>query len=628
MELFKKPKSQYSAQQRLFCVTLHLHDQSLYNYLRNEIRLPIPEPRQLRQWLKTDCHNTGINSSVLEALLRKRQQYPEMYKRTCLIVDSVAISQHISYDSEKNELVGFVNFGKGANASVSQEVANEALMFLLVGLDGYWKVPVACFFIRTLTAQAQHQLILDVLHELADNSFETVAITMERNPLNEETCILLGCNFNDSKNLQTHFTLPNSNKNHYIIFDVTKEQQILSDMVEKTGIMLSPEGPVIWQYITDLMSLNKTTVKRACGNHNVESQLMDVKLMINKLGGNVANALNMLEGLKCERFIGSSATASFIKIVDRIFSILTSKIPWGQGDRSPINHINLQQKLCILQETEEYFLSLTTCNNIFVHQSERRQNILGILVNITSLKALLPDLLFKQNYIATQKFSMNHLKILTNRNPGDREKRPTAIQVKRALGHLLSQCGLWNTSEKKELLKNEMCFPSLSISCSYLYLPSPFQEDCVTLPDHIYSSNILDVMLQNSDMYIAGWIVREAFTQLTCNECRWALVTGETPQDFRSAYHLLQVKDCRCYFIPSNGTINHYVLSSLGPSDIFNLKQHIVETDLVTDNHYFQLIRMITSIFYKFRKAYITKVTQARLYRAQVKQILSKPINN
>ncbi|XP_004913093.2 DNA transposase THAP9 isoform X2 [Xenopus tropicalis] len=661
LELYKKPKSQYSAQQRLFCLTLHLHDQLLYRYLKNEIRLPIPDPRQLHKWLKTDDHNAGINSSVIETLLKKRKEQPKMYTSACLIVDTMSICQHLTYDSKNNELIGFVNLGKGANGSISQEVANETLIFMLVGMDSHWSALVAYFFIKTLTAGAQHQLLLGVMHELSDNGFEIVCVTMERHERNEEMCALLGCTFDDPKNLRSSFSLPDSQYKHYIMFDVNKEQQMVSDMLEEAGNILSPEGPVIWQYITDLLSLDKMSLMHTSADQfsvDAEPQLMKIKLMVNKIDSSVANALNVVNDLNLKMFKGSAATVSFIKILDRLFKLLSSRNPWAQGEREAITHSNLLQKMSVLQETEEYLLKLATCDNTFVYQGVRRHYILGLLVNITSLQALLVDLLHKQNYILTNTFSTDHIKKVFNsvRRAGERHKKPTAIQVKHAMDHLQSRCVWLHKYEHSWALKNEMCCAVStvdSVPCSYEHPASLFLEDCVMLPDHTYSSNVLDVMVQNSGMYIAGWIVRKAFNQLTCNQCRLALVTNSMPQDFRNAYHLLQIKDSRSYFVPSNGTIKviflaekslnfmlkdgsfrhkhacHFleysVLSLLGSADVFELKEHASQTAGGIDNHYFDLLRLITWLYYTFRQLYVKRITRAVQYKAHLKQIFTKP---
>ncbi|MEE6481549.1 hypothetical protein FKM82_012900 [Ascaphus truei] len=663
LELFMKPECEYSVQQRLFALTLQLYNPGAYKYLRNTIKLPLPSARKLRQWLKTYCDKPGLNYLVLEALLKKKKENPPLYTRACLVVDTMSIQQHITFDSQQNELVGFVNLGKGADASGSQEVASEALVLMLVGIAGHWKAPIAYFFIKSLTPEAQKQLVLHALHELSDNGFEIVAVSMERHQRNEEMCTLLGCQFTDPRELQTYFSLPDSEHKHYVLFDVSNEQQMIRDMLKDPGTIQSPDGTIMWQYIDNLMSMHKTAAMHTGSNQLSShvaafSQLPKITLVVNTLSNTVAQALAMLQELKYEPFAGCTATVSFIQIIDRLSDILTSKSTRVKGDKGPVNRTNLQHKLDVLQETKEYLLTLTTSDNACLYKCPSAQCILGLLVNITSFMALLPTLLLDQAYVLTHRFSPDHLKIFLNgiQKADGSDNKPTAMNLKRAIRRLLSQCGVWNLYNPQQ---NEISFVHITeddrVPCSFRqHLASPFQQNSVMLPDHYYSSRVLNFMLQNSEVYITGWVVRKAFSQLACDKCRWALVTGDTPQDFRNAYHLLQSKDGGA-FVPSTGTIKtvltaekelhhmlnyqtfkhstfplvleHHVLSLLGSADIFDLKEHITLTELGIDNHHFQLLRLITSLYCALRQAYVVKVTQRIQYQAHVTKILTKPIH-
>ncbi|XP_075064754.1 DNA transposase THAP9 isoform X2 [Mixophyes fleayi] len=646
LELFRKPESEYTAQQRLFSLTLQLNDPLSYRYLKKEIKLPLPGPRRLRQWLKSDRESPGLNSSVLEALLQKKQTHPHLYTRTCIVVDTLSLQQNVTFNSQQNEFVGFVNLGTGGVGSGSQEVANEVLMFMLVGTSGHWKSPVAYFFVKSLTPQAQKQLLVHVLQELCENGIEIVAVLMERNPRNEEMCTLLGCAFTDPCQLQTHFSLPNSDYKHYVVFDVCYELQTVTDTIEELGSIQSADGVIMWQYINDLMNIHKTTC--------MFPQLAKLSLLVNKLSDTVANALKFIQELNTEEFDGFRAIVSFIQIIGRLFDIFNSSSVRIQGDKGPVNHANLEQKLQILQETREYLLTLMTCDNVFLFQTSRAWCTVGLLVNITSITELLPYLLMDQDYVTTYRFQTHHLKEFFNsiRNTcGGSHLNPTALDVKFAVEKLLSEGGFIDLC-----VKNKVCFVHKSIGWNlpgYLQnIPCPFEETSIRLPGHIYSSCLLDVTVNNSEMFIAGWVVRKAFRQLSCNKCRWALVTDDRPQDFTSAYHLLQVKGGTTHFVPSNGTfktvqtaekelyhmlkydyyrhsasalmLEYHVLLTLGPTDIFNLKEHIAQTELNIDNHHFHLVRLLTSLYYALRKPYIAKITEANKLQALVKQTLTR----
>ncbi|KAM3926482.1 DNA transposase THAP9 [Leptodactylus fuscus] len=648
LELFKKPESEYSAQQRMFSLTLQLNDPLAYKYLRKETKLPLPGPRRIRQWLKSNQGGPGINSLVLKALIQKKQTHPQLYSQVSLALGTFSIQQSVAYDSHKNEPVGFVNFGKVGAGSGSHDVANEVLMFTLSGVVGHWNIPIAYFCVKTLTSQAQKQLLVHVLHELCENSFEVVAVSMDRHPLNEEMCTILGCAFTDPWELQTHFSLPNRDYRHYVVFDVGNEMQTITHMIEELGSILSPEGIITWQYITDLMNLPRIIPLMG------DLKLVKMTLLCNKLSETVANALQFIQELNAENVHGTQAIINFIQVIGRLFDIYNSSSVRLQNDKGPINHNNLEQKLQVLQETREYLLTLTTCDNDFLFQTSRAGCIVGLLVNIASLSELLPRLLMDHDYITTYRFRTTYLRECIDciRSTGDSYGRPTALDVNDKIEKLLSQCGFLDSN-----MENNLSFLQTStghsLTGSLQHISYPFEDNSIKLSCHVYQSRLLDVTLQNSEMYMAGWVVREVFKQLSCNKCRWALVSSNAPQDFTSAYHLLQVNGGIAHFVPSNGTVRtiqtaekelcyilkysrckrrisalrlqHHILSTLGPMDIFDLEEHITQTELGIDNHHFQLLRLLTSVYYALREPYINSIKQAYQQRQLVNQTLTRP---
>nr|DBA31379.1 TPA: hypothetical protein GDO54_007240 [Pyxicephalus adspersus] len=645
LELFKKPDLEYSAQQRLFSLTLYLYGPLSYKYLRKEMKLPLPGSKRLHQWLKSDCKGPGINSTVIEALLEKKQAQPYLYSRACIVMDTIPVQQNVVFDSQRNEFVGLVNLGAGGTGSAAQEVANEVLVFMLVGTTGHWKVPVAYFFVKLLTAEAQKQLISHVLYELSENGFEVVAVSMERSPRNEDMCTLLGCTFTDPWNPQTFFSLPSNDFKHYVIFDMCYELKTVNNIVEELGSLLGPDGTISWQYIDELMNIPRSARKFP--------QLAKMPLLANKLSNTVADAVKLIQEVKCQEIDYSQATVNFIQIIDQLFDIFNSSSMRLQGNKGSVSYFNLEEKLQILQGTREYLLTLMTNDGDFLFQTSRGWSINGLLVNIVSLSVLLPWLLTEQEYVTTHRFSTHYLKKFFSSlwTKGKSKASPTAFQVRCAIENLLSQSRFIDTD-----FNSEVVFGDTSMDqslCGYRQnISSPFADTSIELPDHIYSSNSLSMAVNNSEMYIAGWVVRKAFSQLSCNKCRWALVTEQHPTDFTNAYHLLQVKGGTVYYVPSNGTIRtvqivdkevnrmlnhgnskysisvfmlqHRTLLALGSADIFNLKDHIAQTELGMDNHHFQLVRFITSLFYELRKSYIHKTTVANQQRALAKQTLAR----
>ena len=67
IELFAKPVSEYTNDQREFALTLHLYGPKAYEYLRKKLDSRLPHPRTLRKWLESVDDKPGLNKSVFDS---------------------------------------------------------------------------------------------------------------------------------------------------------------------------------------------------------------------------------------------------------------------------------------------------------------------------------------------------------------------------------------------------------------------------------------------------------------------------------------------------------------------------------------------------------------------------------
>lgn len=80
------------------------------------------------------------------------------YVRNCaLMFDSMSIRKQISYNANLDRKMGYVDLGGIANAD-SIGLATEALVFMIVSLNGNFKCPTAYFFINKMIAILQAQI--------------------------------------------------------------------------------------------------------------------------------------------------------------------------------------------------------------------------------------------------------------------------------------------------------------------------------------------------------------------------------------------------------------------------------------------------------------------------------------
>ena len=119
------------------------------------------------------------------------KDHPEK-KECCLVFNAMAIRKQTLWDPTKDAYVGFVNYGD-VLPELSDMLASEALVFVLVGLRSHWKCLIAYFLIDKISATSQAQLLLKALVLTAEIGLKVWCLTSDGTSSNLSTFRLLGC---------------------------------------------------------------------------------------------------------------------------------------------------------------------------------------------------------------------------------------------------------------------------------------------------------------------------------------------------------------------------------------------------------------------------------------------------
>lgn len=79
----------------------------------------------------------------------------------------MAIRKKILHDSSEDKFLGFYDFG-GIQNEAQETPATEALVFMLVGLNGKWKCPIGYFLQSKSTAIIQAGLVTTAIKMAKD----------------------------------------------------------------------------------------------------------------------------------------------------------------------------------------------------------------------------------------------------------------------------------------------------------------------------------------------------------------------------------------------------------------------------------------------------------------------------
>lgn len=202
-----------------------------------------------KRWLESVDGAPGFNIDVLHTLKMKALE-DFNYKRCTLMLDAMALKQHVEYDKHRGKMVGFVEPPIGDTS----DDAKEALVVMVVGLTGQWKMPIGYFFTRTMTARAQNQVVLQALELLHEANLQVVSVTMDGHASNVAMAKMLGCNL-DPTNLDTSFVDPSSKRKIHIFFDSCHMLKLVRNMLDSYGIIQSENGKISWEFVKELQRL-------------------------------------------------------------------------------------------------------------------------------------------------------------------------------------------------------------------------------------------------------------------------------------------------------------------------------------------------------------------------------------
>jgi len=171
-----------------------------YNYVRKGFCNLLPEPSTIRKWYAILNGRPRFTAEAFEALKYqvKKSDNPILCN---IVIDEIAIRQQVTYDGQR--YYGLIDFGIDHNDTFnidrSLKVTN-ALVFMLVAINGHWKIPVGYFLLNSLNGAERASLLEKCVKNM---------------------CKCLGANFELGTNFKPYFINPTTKKKVFCFCDVT-----------------------------------------------------------------------------------------------------------------------------------------------------------------------------------------------------------------------------------------------------------------------------------------------------------------------------------------------------------------------------------------------------------------------
>ncbi|KAL4113195.1 hypothetical protein QTP88_016863 [Uroleucon formosanum] len=197
-----------------------------------------------------------------------------------LVIDEMCIRQQVEIDSQQN-IHGYINTGaEHCYDSDDIPLAKNALVFLAVGINGYWKMPLAYFLIDGLGGEERANLLQKAINLLHDTGAKLKSTTF------------VGANVN---------TRINDEKN-FIFLDRAHMLKLIRNAWEHRSVIKNANGEII-DWVQDFIETTFSAIRSRLG-YNDNPTCMQFKaaykriLVHNEAVGSIFGNYSILDNTK------------------------------------------------------------------------------------------------------------------------------------------------------------------------------------------------------------------------------------------------------------------------------------------------------------------------------------------
>lgn len=242
-----------------FAATLQFFSAKAYDFVRNEFALSLPHQATIRKWFANVACNPGYVDIAFDTLKIKSEEAKNLGRDlVCsVIIDEMSIKKQIEFTD--NKIWGYVDIGIPCENDELLE-ATEAFVIMVVSHQSHWKIPIAYFFIRSLSGREKANIVNETLIRLFEVGVITMSITCDGPSCNFTMLKELGCCLEDIQNMKTYFFHPaDPNRKVYCILDPCHMLKLFRNNLASLQEFIDPNGEkVCWKYIQHLYEFQES----------------------------------------------------------------------------------------------------------------------------------------------------------------------------------------------------------------------------------------------------------------------------------------------------------------------------------------------------------------------------------
>lgn len=196
----------------------------------------------MRDWLSGVNAEPGFMSNVFEEIAK----FPGTSRNCNLVFDAMSIKKQSLWEQWQTEFNGQCDYGNGYTLEDTEGYATSALVFMLVSLSGKWKWPVGYFFINSITASMQCELVKSALTLCQQHGIKVWSVTCDGAYVNYATMNMLGCTLfvKEYSQLKCSFKHPTADHQVYFVPDACHNIKLARNALSSLKVFTSPSGSI------------------------------------------------------------------------------------------------------------------------------------------------------------------------------------------------------------------------------------------------------------------------------------------------------------------------------------------------------------------------------------------------
>lgn len=578
----------YPESVRKFCLSIHFHSPVAYNVLRENFNKNLPHPHTISAWYRhSDLRSDpGLQAETLERL---KSIATEIISKTntplicCLVADEVYIRKQVLWSNQSQRYYGYISYGmKPGETEETREtllpIANQALVFMLSGINYKFEFPVAYHFINSLDSSDKTALFLEITSKITECGIIIKSVVFDGLKSNFGMCRKLGANLDIfHKDFKPHFENPINGSKIYIIFDNCHMEKLVRNTLGNKGVIYDDNGERIeWKHFIDLEIFSREhdlrTHKLNKKHIDFKSSIMNVKVASETISNSVADSFQFLLNKGVENFTKVAPTIRFVQIFNNIFDVFNSHSGRStQPFKRPLNADNRDKIYDLFTEATAYIKKLKIDANvknkskkILLTNSANSTAFKGYVINMSSLKSMYSELVEEEklmNSFCTYALSQDHIEIFFGkiRSFHGHNNNPDVINFQSAYRKLCANVQVM-APEKSNCQQLQMQLSSLSWQSDIYFVSSrrpkmikntledvEFMRDVHAEREKIYSDistleemdrtyYLTDGYAGASIAYIARLIEEKIENCFFCEQCKFIFEENEQLVDcFKSS---------------------------------------------------------------------------------------------